>query len=275
VAAYSGTPTVSEWITLDGSASTKAAWFEWSSISYPAGSKVEIYSLYSEKATFSPDVAGTYEFQLEVTNNSGVATTTLKIEVAPQASSTAPVVSVKYTGTPTVGSTLTLDGSATTGAAYYSWTIVKAPVTSWATISGFTKSVATFVPDVAGAYTFQLEAFGSNSTKSATATLAVEVGAAPAPTVDFKVTGDLLKGTLLTLDGTATQGAKSYAWELVSRPANSAASISSKTYSTASMTPDLVGTYEIKLTATNSGGSSSKTLTISVIEGSTLTVTIK
>lgn len=275
VAAYTGTPMVYETLILEGSASLKADWYAWTQGTHPSGSMAVIYDDTTSEASFTPDLAGTYEFLLEVGNSSGSATATLRIEVAPRATAATPVVSVKYTGTPAVGFTLTLDGSTTTGATYYLWTVGQAPAGSWASITNSTKAMATFVPDVTGAYTFQLEAFDSTYTKSATASLTVDVAAPPAPTIDAKVTGELLRGNTLTLDGTATLGAKSYAWELVSRPAGSTASISFRTSSTASMTPDLVGTYEIKLTATNSGGSSSKTLTVSVIEGSTLTVTIK
>ena len=79
-------------------------------------------------------------------------------------------------------------------------------------------------------------------------------------------------GNLVTLDGSASQRAISYLWSFKSVPAGNSATITNPTSVNPTFTPTLAGIYVIELTATNSYGSSSVSVTITVIADTTAPV---
>ena len=67
-----------------------------------------------------------------------------------------PVASATAEATCIVGDTITLDGTGSTGATGFRWTLLEAPTGGISDVSGCTSAVASFVPHVAGVYRFAL-----------------------------------------------------------------------------------------------------------------------
>ncbi|MCE4557476.1 PKD domain-containing protein [Roseateles cellulosilyticus] len=168
-----------------------------------------------------------------------------------------------------VGSTLTLDGSSSTAAgsiSSYLWTVSAKPAGSTAALQNATAATATFVPDVAGNYQFTLQV-GANGTTASTVLPVTVTAAVPVVNVDAAVnfagpvsnrpTQSVSAGSVVTLDGAgstdANGGAVTLAFTLLSAPSGSTAKLSS-TSTTARLTPDVVGTYQVRVRATSLSG---------------------
>lgn len=108
----------------------------------------------------------------------------------------------------------------------------------------------------AGIYTVKLTATGPGGSATSTKTISVNAPTVAAPVSNFAATPT--SGTaplLVTLTDTSTGTVSSRSWDLGDGTTSSAQSVA-KTYNSA-------GTYTVKLTVTNAGGSSTTTKTIS------------
>jgi hypothetical protein len=125
-------------------------------------------------------------------------------------------VAAAVAGSPAViGQTVKLDGTGSTGEINsYAWTQTSgAPVT----LTGAAQSSATFVPTLAGSYTFQLVVTGPGGAGSP-AVVTVAVVGATVPDADAGTDQSVLRGRAVTLDGTGSTIAESYAWRQISGP---------------------------------------------------------
>jgi len=169
-----------------------------------------------------------------------------------------------------VGSTLTLDGTSSTsvsgGITSYLWTVTTKPAGSTATLQNATTATATFAPDVAGAYQFTLQV-GANGTTASTMLPVTVTAAVPVVNVDASVsfagptntrpTQSVSVGSVIALDGAsstdANGGPVTLAFSLLSAPAGNTAALVT-TGTTARLTPDAVGAYQVRVRATSSSG---------------------
>ena len=169
-----------------------------------------------------------------------------------------------------VGSTLTLDGTGSTsvsgGITSYVWTVTTKPAGSAAALQNATSATATFAPDVAGAYQFTLQV-GANGTTASTVLPVTVTAAVPVVNVNASVnfagpvstrpTQGVSVGSVVALDGAgstdANGGPVTLAFSLLSAPAGSTAALVA-TGTTARLTPDAVGTYQVRVRATSSSG---------------------
>jgi hypothetical protein len=168
-----------------------------------------------------------------------------------------------------LGSTLTLDGSASTaqgGVTSYLWTVSSRPAGSSAALQNASSAVATFVPDVPGAYQFALQVGDGGSTASAVLPVTV-TNAVPVVSVNTSVsfTGPVSNrppqtvamGSVVSMDGTGSTdgggGPVTLAFTMLSAPSGSAATIATSG-STAHFTPDVAGTYQVRVRATSLSG---------------------
>lgn len=124
-------------VTLDGSASTGAQTFSWTS---PAG--ITLSDPNSPSPTFTPATVGTFVFTLTVTGPGGPSSATVTVTVTPA------VAAVANAGPDQAGvkrgTKVTLDGRTSTGAATYAWTQVVAPGDAVATLTGANTAQPTF-----------------------------------------------------------------------------------------------------------------------------------
>lgn len=169
-----------------------------------------------------------------------------------------------------VGSTLTLDAtgsSATSGIGSYSWSVTSRPTGSTAAVSQATSALASFAPDLPGAYTLSVQI---TATGGATASAVLEVNVAAAPpavvvvsNVTFtgpsttRPTQTVNLGSRIVLDATGstdpTGGTVGITWHLLAAPGGSTATVAGSGVST-QFTPDLAGRYQVRARGTSASG---------------------
>ena len=258
-------------ITLTGTATDSSgtiASYAWTQTSGPSTATISSSSALSTGV--SGLVAGTYVFQLKVTNSgglSGTATVTITVNAA---ASTAPVVSAGSAQTITLPTnSVTLTGTATDASGTittYAWTEVSGPNTATISSSGALSAGVSGL--AAGTYTFQLKVTNSSSQSgTATVTITVNAAASTAPVVSAGSAQTItLPTNSATLTGTATDASgtiTSYAWTEVSG-ANTA-TISAPAALSTGISGLIAGTYTFQLKAVNNSNlSGSATVTITV-----------
>jgi hypothetical protein len=181
-------------IVLDGTASSDAdgdpLTFQWS-LTKPAGSTATLQNPNAAVTTFVVDIPGTYVAQLIVNDgalNSAPDTATISTFSPPVADAGPDQAAV------TVGSTVTLDGSASSDAdghpLTYKWSLLSRPPGSGAVLADSTSVNPSFVADAAGDYVVQL-IVNDGFLDSAPDTVAIHVIEAALPLVSIAATDDV------------------------------------------------------------------------------------
>ena len=269
-------------VTLDGSASSDAngdqLTYSWSLTSKPAGSTAALVSSTSAKPTFTADAAGTYVTALTV-NDGKVNSTSTSVTVTAAVANVAPVANAGVAQSVVAGTLVTLDGSASSDAngdqLTYSWSLTSKPMGSAAVLTLATSVRPVFTADQAGTYVASL-IVNDGKVNSTTTMVAVAASVAnAAPVANAGVAQNVVAGTAVTLDGSASSDANgdqlTYNWRLTGKPAGSAAALTLPTSAKPTFTSDLAGTYVASLTV-NDGKVNSNTATVS-ITASVLAVT--
>jgi RHS repeat-associated protein/uncharacterized repeat protein (TIGR01451 family) len=241
-------------VQLDGSRSTDvdgdALTYSWSLVNVPVGSTATLSNRTIVNPTFVADKKGTYTVQLVVndgTFDSAPSQVSISDVNSPPVANAGPAQTV-------VSHTLvTLDGSHSTDvdgdSLTYTWSILSAPAGSAAVLSDVHAVKPTFTVDLLGDYVIQLIVNdGTLNSQPSTVTVTTEnsppvANAGPAQTVPL--------GSVVTLDGTGSSDvdgqALTYAWSILSTPANSTAILSLPTSATPSFIADKAGNYVIQL----------------------------
>ncbi|HEU0021682.1 MAG TPA: PKD domain-containing protein, partial [Dehalococcoidia bacterium] len=170
-----------------------------------------------------------------------------------------------------VGATVTLDGSGSTGAATYRWTLTTVPESSNATASltGADTAMASFVADLAGTYEAQLVVNDGteDSAPDSVSIVATDVIENTPPVAAAGEDQDVATGDTVTLDGSGSADADgdslTYAWSLITMPEGSTASLTGAATASPSFVADLAGTYEAQLVV-NDGIEDSAPDTVSI-----------
>lgn len=228
----------------------------------PAGSAAQLSPPTPEGlATYVPDVPGFYVVGLEVSDGelwSTRADASFVVETGPGNLAPVAVCSAPVT-LATVGSLLTFQGRDSYdpegSALSYAWVFVP-PTGSSAALDAANIADPTFVADVAGTYTATLTVNdGSLSSPPCTASIEVsDVVSNTPPVADAGPDQDLSFGDEAQLDGSASYDPDgdpiTYRWTFTTLPANSglvSSDISRRSRVDAHFTPDVAGTYELKL----------------------------
>ncbi|NJL71680.1 MAG: hypothetical protein HC888_08685, partial [Candidatus Competibacteraceae bacterium] len=188
------------------------------------------------------DVAGDYVAQLIVNDGTvDSAPDTVRITTG----NSAPVADPGPNQTRTVGSRVTLSGSASVDVdndqLSYRWSFTSRPAGSAAVIESATAVTAFFNVDAAGTYVVQL-IVNDGEVDSAPATVRVSTeNTAPVAVAGFDASA--LIGEVITLDGTASVDVDgdpiAYAWSIQSRPAASQAAFANPALARPSFTVDV------------------------------------
>ena len=261
--------------TLDGSASSDAngdlLTYAWTLTSKPVGSLASLSLPTTPMPTFIADVAGAYMASLTVNDgkvNSGNVAT---VNITASMTNAAPVANAGVAQNVVAGSVVTLDGSASSDAnsdpLTYAWTLTSKPAGSTAALSSTTSAKPTFTAEVAGTYVASV-IVNDGKVNSTAATVSITAAVANvAPVANAGVAQNVVAGSVVTLDGSASSDANSdpltYAWTLTSKPAGSTAALSSTTSAKPTFTADVAGTY-VASVVVNDGKVSSTTATTSV-----------
>ena len=252
--------TVGVLATLDGTASTDAdrdlLTYTWTLLAKPTGSTATLSSTTSPKPTITPDVAGTYVASLVVNDgkvNSTAVGTTLTAAVA----NSAPVANAGPNQNVTTGSTVTLVSSGSTDAngdtLTYRWSMASKPTSSVAALSSATAASPTFTADLAGTYVVNLVVNDGKVDSSNVAAVTITASAAnSAPVANAGANQTVTRtGTpavvTVTLNGTGSTDANgdplTYRWAITTKPALSAATLSSATAASPTFVADVAGIY--------------------------------
>lgn len=183
---------------------------------------------------------------------------------------TPPVANAGAAQSVVAGATITLDASTSSAAAgktlTYAWTLASKPVGSAATLTAPTTAKPTFVADVAGAYVASVIVNDGTTASSAAAVTVTASVANAAPVANAGLAQNVVAGSLVTLDGSASSDANgdtlTYAWTLTSKPAGSTAALSSATSAKPTLTADAAGTYVATLTVNDGKVNSAATTVI-------------
>lgn len=269
-------------VTLDASASTPSSsgslTIDWTLTSKPATSAATLPAT-GTVVHFTADVAGEYDVRVVATDPTGAYD---EVDYVFQASPPPSAVVVANVVAPAGGSSsiqaatnylVLLDGSGSSVAAGDQsnavWTLLTKPAASSAQLAALGGLSTNFVPDVAGDYVVTLKVNDTTTGLNNTFTMTIQVTQGPVAVITgsaspvAQASGPAFAssvGSSVTLrgDGSYEAGGSSpltYLWQITTRPTGSTASLVNATAADATFTPDVNGTYVVKLTVTDTSGS--------------------
>lgn len=225
--------------------------YYWTLKSKPEGSTATITNPYLVSPSFIADVYGTYEVTLKVDNGIKESDEVSAVIVA---ENHAPIANAGTDQIYTVGSTVRLNGSASTDVdgdvLAFNWQWIEKPEGSIALLSSGTDVKPTFVADKEGIYLLSL-VVSDYDTSSEPQVVEFTVVSNKAPIADAGYDLEVIAGMIISTDGSNSsdpEGAKlQYNWSVISKPAGSLFSFNGQTNSKPVIQPDVAGEYTIQL----------------------------
>lgn len=257
--------------------------YAWQMTSRPKTSNSFVVNPTDQNAVFVADVVGNYQLAVVATDSLGLKSAPVFTNLSTRACGTAAPTLASFgvdNANPNPGVTVNLSATAADldnqapcslgQAESFTWTLVSRPAASGATLSNPGSASPTFTPDAIGSYLLSVVVTDSTGLASAPGfvPLTTTTCGAAVPTVavangSFSVDPLTLVQLGATPDsadnhGTCLAGEKfTYAWRVVSRPANSSAVLSDPTVANPTYRPDVFGSYQLSVVATASNGLSS------------------
>ncbi len=251
-------------VQLNGSGSRDAdgdpLTYSWSFTSRPAGSAAAISPANAAQPAFVADLPGTYVAQLIVSDGT-LASVPVTVTITVTTPNRPPVAAASATpATVNVGSAVTLSAAGSSdpdgNPLSYAWSIASRPVGSVAAISGATSATASFVPDVAGAYTLQLTVSDGSLSASALASVTANAVATNRPPVIVTVPGTVATVAApyaYDVDATDPDAGDTLTYSLTAAPANMSINPSTGLINW-SPTPVQVGSQPVTVRVTDAAG---------------------
>ncbi|MCG6304582.1 PKD domain-containing protein, partial [Vibrio vulnificus] len=261
-------------VNLSGSRSTdpegQPLSYRWKLLSQPAGSAALLSATDTITTDFVADVGGDYIVQL-VVNDGELDSTPATVIVRDFDKNTLPVAFAGTDLAAEAGQSILLDGSASYDAdgdsLSYQWALLTRPSGSAAQLTDAVSANPTLKTDVVGDYVVQLVVSDGKGNSLPDTVLIHDIAKNVAPVADAGNDRQVDLGSVVTLNGQASFDANgdslSYRWALISKPATSAASLSSANQASSQFTLDIAGSYVAQLIV-NDGKLDSSPVTVSI-----------
>ena len=256
----------------------------------PAGSAATL-AVVGKTARFTGDALGSYQVRVQGSDPSGASfQTTYSFDVANRAPTAVLVAQVspvvlnagQATVTASVGYDVLLDGSGSSdpdgNALTRAWTLLSRPAGSQAALGAATGASTTLAPDVLGDYVIVQTVTDTGGAQSRSTMTVRANNRRPVAQITTNATPQALpfapsvlvpQGTEITLRGDASVDADgdllTYAWAIDSKPAGSAAALSSAAAPNPKFVADAEGVFAFRLRVTDpSGAFSDRTISVQV-----------
>jgi hypothetical protein len=261
-------------VVLDGGASADpddgpaALTFSWVQ---SGGPEVSLSDADTASPTFSADQAGTYTFELTVSDGAASSRDTVRISVESSADNQPPVADAGPDRTVALGlgGQVALDGSGSSdpdngpAALVYAWTQIGGPPVA---LNGADTAGPSFSATEAGDYAFRLTVSDGAASAEDTVLIHAESGNGDVPPNAVAGSDQTVNaGSEVTLDGGSTTGSGplSYSWSQTGGPIDVA--LSGRDSARATITPVKPGLYTFRLMAGNALGSSEDSVQVNVL----------
>jgi len=239
---------------LDGSASSDmdgdSLIYQWRFVSKPSGSAAALDDANSVSPRFTLDASGDYWLELVVNDGSvdsasdSVVVTTLN---------SPPVANAGADQRPAVGSTVTLDGSASSDvngdSLSYAWRFIDNPGGSNVSLDDVNAVTPQFTVDLPGSYELEL-VVNDGLLNSAPDTVKITTSNS-VPTANAGANQSARVGQTVRLDGSASADIDGdslrFAWSILNKPASSLATLDDPSLSMPSFELDVAGNYQLQL----------------------------
>lgn len=230
----------------------------WSIVSKPTGSATALANLVTSDTRFTPDMEGTYSISLVVSDGELSSQADL-VEIYVEIPNNPPTANAGDDLTVRLGETVYLDGSMSTDPEgsnlTASWALTITPSGSTAEIDSPSNIATNFTPDVEGQYIAKLIVHDGQYHSRPDGISIIVRPANILPTADAGTDQVVEIGTVVNLDGSASvdddRTLLSYAWNIVSKPEGSAATLTDSTDKAPQFTADKLGNYQVELTVTD------------------------
>ena len=249
---------VQDTVQLDGSASSDADGdllsYTWAWVDQPIGSMAVFSDSHAVQPSFAPDVAGDYIVSLTV-NDGEADSAAVQVVISASVANAAPVANAGADQQVTINSVVYLDASASSDAngdtLLYQWSFLSQPNGSSATLMSFSSVSSSFNADANGDFVVQLVVDDQHGeTHGDTVTVTVS-SANTQPQANAGNDRISTLGNQIYLDGSQSNDPDSdplsFAWQFVSKPSGSAASLSNASTASPELIADLPGDYVISL----------------------------
>ncbi len=276
-----------ESVTLDGSGSYDPNGdpivFSWHIVNKPQDSSLSVdSSTNSATLLVTPDVVGSYVFELVVTDQEGLSSSD-RVTLTVVYGNAAPVADAGGDRVVNVGESVTLDGSGSYDPngdnLNFSWHLVEKPTESAVSTIDSNSITYSFTPDVVGSYVVILVVSDQNGATDSDRVTITTVSGNASPVADAGPDRVIDVNSSVTLDGSGSYDPNgdtlTFNWYLISKPSGSSISLQNTTSQTVSFTPDIEGDYEIELIVTDDkGASDSDIVRVTAVLGNTPPVAI-
>ena len=240
--------------------------YDWTLVEQPAGSALTSQSLTGRQTPnpiFTPDMRGRYVFEL-IVNDGLVDSEPDTVAITASPSNVPPNADAGPDQYARVGTAVVLDGSAShdpdqsPGPLTYQWTFKQVPAGSTlrnAHIRTAMQAQASFVPDMAGTYALNLRVSDGSASGNDEVMITASASNVP-PNADASEDQTVTPGAEVALEGIGSHdpddgpAVLSYTWRFVSLPHDSGltnADIVDADRATARFTPDVAGSYVVRL----------------------------